>query len=576
MGKYIRLIEFLKKIPGDVAVKIILGLSMVACSFIQAFCLAKGVTAVFDKKQLSAVLGYLAVCLLALLFRSFLVRYQEGYAKKMAAKVKAVIRNTMLVKLMQLGPSYRNDKRTGNLQSLITDGVESFEAFLVQYLPQTVVVFVTTLFSTVYLWTLDWAVGLLVLIMAILAIVVPHLFMPAVSKVMIEYWQDYADLNAQYIDSMQGMNTLKSMGVSKREGKKLAERAWGFAGESMKNLGISLSDSAVIVTCTAIGTAASIAIAAYHMAQGKLSYGSLLIILFMAGECMKPLNDMNTYWHSSYLGLSVAEELFAVLDEPVALKDGKGPDQFTGELPEISMNQVFFHYDKSSADVLENIDLQFDSGKSTAIVGKSGSGKSTIVNLLLRFYDVSSGSIILDGRDLRHFSIEFLRSKIAVVFQESYLFYGTIRENIKMANPKASDEAMIEAAKTANAHEFIMELPDGYDTIVGERGATLSGGERQRISIARAILKDAPILILDEATSSVDMIHESLIQEALNRCMKHKTTIVIAHRLSTIEHADRIYVLDHGKLAGWGTHQELLEHNSTYKGLIKAQKYAEK
>ena len=135
---------------------------------------------------------------------------------------------------------------------------------------------------------------------------------------------------------------------------------------------------------------------------------------------------------------------------------------------------------------------------------------------------------------------------------------------------------MIEAAKTANAHEFIMELPDGYDTIVGERGATLSGGERQRISIARAILKDAPILILDEATSSVDMIHESLIQEALNRCMKHKTTIVIAHRLSTIEHADRIYVLDHGKLAGWGTHQELLEHNSTYKGLIKAHKYAEK
>ena len=141
----------------------------------------------------------------------------------------------------------------------------------------------------------------------------------------------------------------------------------------------------MIVTCTAIGTAASIAIAAYHMAQGKLSYGSLLIILFLAGECMKPLNDMNTYWHSSYLGLSVAEELFAVLDEPVALKDGKGPNQLTGELPEISMNQVFFHYDKSSADVLENIDLQFDSGKITAIVGKSGSGKSTIVNLLLRF-----------------------------------------------------------------------------------------------------------------------------------------------------------------------------------------------
>ena len=162
------------------------------------------------------------------------------------------------------------------------------------------------------------------MIMAILAIAVPHLFMPAVSKVMIEYWQNYADLNAQYIDSMQGMNTLKSMGVSKREGKEAGGACLGICRRIHENLGISLSDSAVIVTCTAIGTAASIAIAAYHMAQGKLSYGSLLIILFLAGECMKPLNDMNTYWHSSYLGLSVAEELFAVLDEPVALKDGKG------------------------------------------------------------------------------------------------------------------------------------------------------------------------------------------------------------------------------------------------------------
>ena len=210
---------------------------MVACSFIQAFCLAKGVTAVFDKSSCRLCWDIWQYACWHYCSGHFWYDIRKDTRKKMAAKVKAVIRNTMLVKLMQLGPSYRNDKRTGNLQSLITDGVESFEAFLVQYLPQTVVVFVTTLFSTVYLWTLDWAVGLLVLIMAILAIAVPHLFMPAVSKVMIEYWQNYADLNAQYIDSMQGMNTLKSMGVSKREGKKLAERAWGFAGESMKKSG---------------------------------------------------------------------------------------------------------------------------------------------------------------------------------------------------------------------------------------------------------------------------------------------------------------------------------------------------
>lgn len=575
MGKYIRLIAFLKKIPGEVCGKIAIALVMVGCSFLQAFCLAKGVTAVFDGREMTRVLQYLAVCLGAILLRSFLVRYQEGYSKKMAAKVKAIIRNTMLEKLMQLGPAYKNDKRTGNLQSLITDGVESFEAFLVQYLPQTVVVFITTLFSTIYLWYLDRSVGILVLLMAVFSIVIPHLFMPAVSRVMIEYWQDYADLNSQYIDSMQGMSTLKSLGVSKREGEKLSKRAWGFAGESMKNLGISLSDSAVIVACTAVGTAASIALAAYHMAQGRISYESLLIILFLAGECMKPLNDLNTYWHSSYLGLSVAEELFDVLDEPVLLEDRGSCTSISSDLPGMALRDVTFRYEADTPEVLQQTNMEFESGKVTAIVGKSGSGKSTIVNLLLRFYDADAGAVLLDEKDIREYPIEFLRSQISVVFQESYLFYGTVRENLQMANPKATEEELIEAAKIANAHEFIMELPKGYDTIVGERGATLSGGERQRISIARAVLKNAPILILDEATSSVDMIHESLIQEALNRCMKNKTTIVIAHRLSTIEHADRIYVMEKGRIAGMGTHKELLKTNEIYQGLIKAQKNAE-
>lgn len=575
MRKYLRLIEFLKKIPKEVCLKVSIGLGMVACSFLQAFCLAKGVAAVFHGSELRVVFRFLMICLAALLIRICLVRYQEGYAKKMAAEVKAIIRNTILAKLMKLGPAYKNDRRTGNLQSLITDGVESFEAFLVQYLPQTVVVLIATICSTIYLWNLDHTIGLLVFIMTVFSIIIPHLFMPAVSRVMIEYWQDYADLNSQYIDSMQGMNTLKSMGVSKTEGKKLSDRAWAFAAESMKNLGISLSDSAVIVTCTAVGTAASIAIAAYHMALGLLTYDKLLIILFLVGETMKPLNDMNAYWHSSYLGLSVAEELFEVLDEPVQLKEEIRYNSLNENPPAMSLSNVCFQYEKNTSEVLKSVNMEFEAGKRTAIVGKSGSGKSTIVQLLLRFYDVQAGQVLLDQKNIRYFPIDFLRSQIAVVFQESYLFYGTVRENLLMANPNAAEEEMIEAAKTANAHEFIMELPNGYDTMVGERGATLSGGERQRISIARAILKNSPVLILDEATSSVDMIHEASIQEALNRCMRNKTTIMIAHRLSTIENADCIYVLEDGNIAGVGTHKELMKENKVYQGLVKAQEYAD-
>jgi ABC-type multidrug transport system fused ATPase/permease subunit len=238
------------------------------------------------------------------------------------------------------------------------------------------------------------------------------------------------------------------------------------------------------------------------------------------------------------------------------------------------LQNVFFSYTEKGGKVLKNVTMEMYAGKITALVGKSGSGKSTIVSLLLRFFDAEEGTVMLDGKDVRDFPIEYLRNQISVVFQEPYIFYGTIRENLRMAKPDATDEELTEAAKLANAHEFIMEFQDGYDTLVGERGATLSGGERQRIAIARAILKAAPILILDEATSSVDMVHEAKIQEALNHCMKGKTTIVIAHRLSTIEHADVIYVLEEGCVTGKGTHEELLKGNQVYRRLIEAQKYA--
>ncbi|MBQ8306259.1 MAG: ABC transporter ATP-binding protein [Blautia sp.] len=572
MGQYMRLVKFLGRIPRETCTKILLGLLITGLGFAQAFLVAGAITGVLDGRPASTIAGKLLGALAALVLRMLLLRFQEGYVRKMAAKVKAVIRNQILDKVMMLGPAYRNSQRSGNLQSLVTDGVESFEPFLTQYLPQTVVVLFTTLFSTIYMWTLDSSVGILVLLMAILSILIPHLFMPAVSKVMIEYWQDYAELNSGYIDHMQGMSTLKSLGASKRAGALLAGRAWHFAGESMKNLNVSVSDSTVIVACTAIGSAASIVMASIHMAQGRLSYGSLLVILFLTGECMKPLSEMNTYWHSSYLGLSVAEELFAILDEPVVIKDGSVSSNAVSPMPEIRIQDVTFRYAETLPPAVSALDMTIEPGKVTAIVGRSGSGKSTIVQLLLRFYDVSSGRILIDGTDIRDLSLEYLRSMTAVVFQETYLFYGTIRENLQMAKPDATEEEMTEACRQANALEFIEALPAGFDTMVGERGATLSGGERQRIAIARALLRNARILLLDEATSSVDIEHEARIQEALDHCMQGRTSVVIAHRLSTIEHADRIYVLEEGHIAGYGTHEELLAGNAVYRNLIEAQK----
>ena len=224
---------------------------------------------------------------------------------------------------------------------------------------------------------------------------------------------------------------------------------------------------------------------------------------------------------------------------------------------------------------LKNVSFEIEEGRTVAFVGESGSGKSTIINLLMRFYDTEKGQISINGTDIRKMDPEELRKNIAVVFQNTYLFYGTVMENIRMARPDATEEEVFQAAKIAHAHEFIMELENGYDTLVGERGTTLSGGQRQRLSIARAILKNAPILIMDEATSSVDAATEEMIQETMNGIRKKYTTILIAHRLSTVQNADKIYVLNKGKIVEEGNHKELLEKKGFYYSLIEAQKKGE-
>jgi ATP-binding cassette subfamily B protein/subfamily B ATP-binding cassette protein MsbA len=241
----------------------------------------------------------------------------------------------------------------------------------------------------------------------------------------------------------------------------------------------------------------------------------------------------------------------------------------------ISFNNVCFEY-KKGIPVLEHIDLEIPAKKMIALVGPSGVGKSTLVSLIPRFYDVNSGAITLDGRDTRDVTLESLRRQVSIVLQDVFLFHGTVRENILFGNPEASDAQIAEAAKVANAHDFVTAMPEGYDTLIGERGIKLSGGQKQRLSIARAVLKDAPILILDEATSSVDTETEFLIQQALERLMAGRTTVIIAHRLSTIRRADKIVVLEGRQIAETGTHEDLMAKGGLYKKLNNAQLRLEK
>ncbi|WP_347490635.1 ABC transporter ATP-binding protein [Desulfoscipio sp. XC116] len=577
MGTYLRLASFLKTAPRETVLKVLIGLFISAAGFLQAFMVAGVINAVFNRRPYAEIMPFIAGVLFAILFKAFWVRYQEGFAKKMGAKIKRNIRQTLIEKLLRLGPAYQDGKRSGGIQSLVTDGVESFEVFLVQYIPHIFVVLISVGAAITYIFMVDPFVSVLILLAAVLAIIVPHLFMPAISKLMIEYWQSYAHLNAQYIDAMQGMSTLKAFNVSKRTQQNLNKDARRFAKSSIDNTGMSLSDSAVIILLCAAGTALAVGIAAWHTYQGSLSASALLTILFLAGESMRPLYELNVYWHGSYLGFSVAEELYEVLDTSVELSvpEGAGKNRLMRTPPEITLKNVTFKYRDDGGNALSNVTIHIKPGQTAAVVGKSGSGKSTLVNLLLRFYDPQQGRVMIGGHEVRDYPLDYLRDQIAVVFQDTYLFYGTVEENLLMANSEATADECIAAAKAANAHDFIMALPQGYQTIVGERGATLSGGERQRISIARTILKDSPVLILDEATSNVDISGESVIQEALERLMKERTTVIIAHRLSTIKQAEVIYVLDNGRLCEAGTHDALAQcEKGVYTKLVQAQEKA--
>ncbi len=574
MQAYLRLARFIGYIKKELFFKFLVVLLMTVASVVGALALARCAASVLNHGEIKVIIIYIAVLLAAILVKALLSRINEAYSKATAARVKGAIRTELLEKLMRLGPKYQSTKRSGTLQSLITDGVEALESFLVYYIPQVFVCLITVIVLVAYISKVDILAGLIVLFGVIASIAMPLFSRSIAAKSTTYYWKNYGLLNAQYIDTMQGMNTLKAFNSSIAKGEELAENCWTFYRHQIRNTAFSLMDSSFITLLTGIGTSVSVAAAAYGAATGRVEIVGLLGILFLVPECFKPVASMNQFWHSSYMGFSVSDQIFEILDEPITVlekKEAKTADLESNQ-PEIDIDHVSFRYSDQREQVLRDVSIRIKTGQTIALVGKSGSGKSTIVNLLLRFYDSREGHISFNGIDIRDFSIEYLRSKIAVVFQDTYLFYGTIKDNICLADPNAALEKIVEAAKAANIHDFIMSLPEGYETIVGERGATISGGERQRVAIARALIKDAPLLILDEATANVDAENEKNIQEVLDRLMQNRTALVIAHRLSTVRNADQIIVLEDGAIVEQGTHDELVSKNAMYAKLIEAQK----
>ncbi|MDP6291728.1 MAG: thiol reductant ABC exporter subunit CydC, partial [Arenicellales bacterium] len=390
-------------------------------------------------------------------------------------------------------------------------------------------------------------------------------------KSSLERGRSYTAFAAEFLDSVQGLATLKAFGQSKARAKKLKTRAEDLFRSTMWVLATNSLARGITDTGITLGAAATLAYGAFRVSDGDMSLAVLLMVLMLGVEVYRPLRDMRSLMHNGMLAQASAQTIFQLLDaRPIVTEKSTAIPAGTLS-PTVSFEEVSFAYPGGRRAAHEGLSFTVNAGERVGFVGPSGVGKSSIVRLLLRFYDPDNGTVKIGGHDLKDLSFDDIRAQIAVVNQDTYLFHGTVADNLRVGKPDATPAELEKACQAANAHEFVALLPQGYDTVIGERGIRLSGGQRQRIAIARAILRDAPILVLDEALSAVDAENEAIIQVALNRLMQGRTTLIFAHRLSSVIDADRILVLNEGAIAEQGTHAQLMREGGVYHSLMAGQ-----
>lgn len=520
-----------------------------------------------EATELIMKLGIFMVALV--LVEAFCNYYIAYYGHIMGARIERDMRNEIFGHYQKLSFAFYDNQKVGHLLSRITSDLFDISELLHHGPEDLVISIIKFIGAFIILMFINTKLALSAFLFVPFLLIYAFIYNRKMKSAFRENRARIADINTQIEDSLSGIRVVKSFANEKEEMKKFQkgnERFVDSKKRSYKYMGTYNSGMGAFTTLITITV---LLVGAFFMTRGKMPVEDLVTVLLYINNFTDPVKKLITFteqFQNGYSGYSRFLEIMAIAPD---IKDVPHAVELGDVKGEIAFRDVSFHYEESQEEVLSHVDLTVKAGEYVALVGSSGAGKTTLCSLIPRFYDVSGGSVCLDGMDVRNIKLQSLRNHIGIVQQDVYLFAGTVMENIRYGKPDATDEEVLRAARAANAHDFIMGLEDGYDTDIGQRGVKLSGGQKQRLSIARVFLKNPPILIFDEATSALDNESEKIVQQSLESLAKDRTTFVIAHRLSTICKAERILVLTDDGIAEEGTHEELMQREGLYSSLYK-------
>ena len=565
-----RLLKLATCFPTPLYLSIILGFLAGIGLILQAYTLSKIIHRVFLlHESLEEVLPLLAGFLALALLRAICSWASDVSAQKLASDIKGDLRQRLLNHIFDLGPRFTRKESTGELLSVVFEAVEALEAYFGQYLPKLALAAFIPISFLIFIYPLDLTTALVLTFTAPLIPFFMILIGSATATLTQEQWRVLSQLSARFLDILQGLTTLKIFGRSREQIKIIAELSDRFRDTTMNILRVAFLSALVLEMVATISTAIVAVEIGLRLLYGRLIFEQALFALLLAPEFYMPLRSLGARFHMGVAGVTAAKRIFEILEIEVPIHKYSQPVTLS-KIPSLRFLDVHHQYEDRTLAAVKDVSFSLDPGKRVAIVGPSGSGKSTIADLILGFIHPSRGEILVDGHPLETIDPRIWRSCLTWVSQEPYLFDGSILENIRLARPDASFDEVHKAAGLAQVDPFIQDLPLGYESQIGERGLRLSGGQAQRIALARAFLKDAPILILDEATANLDPENEILIRRAVGELMRDRSTLMIAHRLSTVFDADQILVMINGEICEAGTHSKLMERGGIYSRMVSA------